>query len=163
MWPWKSYNATSIILYWLKQSQAYPDSRREIHSTSYWRECENIWDHFLKLPHLLTNVFCYPASSSWFMFHRFSSLWLYSALFQCRYTWGAEFARGGHMISVCLQDILSKQFGEYFISILHWVTIFRFVEYQTHNHTSLCVHLFPNSKWARRDGANMLHCSWAPF
>lgn len=39
----KSHCIISIMLCWLKQSQAHPDLRRgNIHSASYWREYKNI-------------------------------------------------------------------------------------------------------------------------
>lgn len=46
--PWKPHSATSILLCWLKQEQAHPYlRRRDIESTSHWKEWKNIWDHFL--------------------------------------------------------------------------------------------------------------------
>lgn len=115
----KSHCIISIILCWLKQSQAHPDLRRgNIHSASYWREYKNIWGHFLKPSHKLTHIVCYSASSSLMVY---VSWLLISVTLLCfvpvqRCSWGRVFAEEGHKISVYIS---SKPFAEFVISVLH--------------------------------------------
>lgn len=102
---------------------------------------------FKKLPHLPTHVFCLPASfSPWGSY--FVAPPLCDSTLICFKdgrivgSGSGSSLKGDHGISSCLEGISKEPFGEFFILILYWVTIFIFVIHQIHTLSiSLYVHL----------------------
>lgn len=142
--PSKSHNVPSIVVCWLNQSQAHLDSRRrDIHSISYWEEYKKFETALENCP-MYGHVSCYAASCSPVL----HVSWLLISVALLCFVPGRDIVRGGSLPkgNIWSLSVYRTFQANHLEKFLHWVTIFKFVEHQTHNHTliSLRVHLFPD-------------------